>query len=56
MSNKEQKRQPIIIQENLEMANWMHPQTEERKKLIEQRVKEIKERLKKRNINKEING
>jgi hypothetical protein len=34
-----------------EMANWMHPQTEERKNLIKERIENAKDRYKKRNQN-----
>lgn len=33
------------------MANWMHPQTEERKALIQQRVAEAKQRVTERRKN-----
>jgi hypothetical protein len=35
-----------IVQETDEMANWLHPQNEERKKRIRERMDGVKERFK----------
>ena len=42
--NKKKKR-VITIQATPEMANWMHPQTPERKALIKKKVEEAKKRF-----------
>lgn len=55
MNEEEQEKRKIIIEVTPEMANWMHPQTEERKKIIEDRTKELKERIQNRRNNKELN-
>lgn len=44
--NRKRPAKPIIIQTTDEMANWMHPQTPERKKRIKDRTRAAIERLK----------
>jgi|GEM_PF-4285558 len=44
-------RRTIVVRETPEMANWMHPQTKERKELIRKRVEEAKKRLERINRN-----
>ncbi|MFY0543364.1 hypothetical protein [Brevibacillus sp. H7] len=46
--NNRRDRLPIIVRATPEMANWMHPQTDERKKLIQKRVAAAKERFSQR--------
>lgn len=46
--DKKNKIKVIIIRETPEMANWMHPQTEERKERIRKEVEAAKERVTKR--------
>lgn len=44
MNNKSEGKRPIIVRATPEMANWMHPQNDERKQLIQKRVAAAKER------------
>lgn len=44
MTNSGEKR-TITVRDTPEMANWMHPQTEERKELIRKRTQESKSRF-----------
>lgn len=46
MKDKEQEERKIIVKATPEMANWMHPQTEERKELIERRKHVCNQRTK----------
>lgn len=48
MGNDDEKKKPIVVKETDEMINWMHPQTEERKQRIRDRMMEVIERFKKR--------
>ena len=48
MENEDKKKRLITIHETPEMANWMHPQTEERKERIRKEVEAAKERVTKR--------
>lgn len=40
----------ILVRATPEMANWMHPQTDERKKLIQERVAAAKNRFSQRKL------
>ncbi|MGD6855582.1 hypothetical protein ACQCVO_10950 [Bacillus infantis] len=47
--NKKYKQKPsIVVRATPEMANWMHPQNEERKKQIQKRVEAAKARFEQR--------
>lgn len=48
MKDDKKKIRVISIRETPEMANWMHPQTEERKERIRKEVEAAKERVSKR--------
>lgn len=44
MSNPNKEKAPIVVQITSEMANWMHPQTNERKHLMLARAEAAKQR------------
>lgn len=43
---KDDNKKPLTIHVSEEQANWMHPQTEEHKLAIQERLEEIEKRLK----------
>lgn len=45
----DKKRKKIIVKETPENANWMHPQTPERLKMIEERYAKIRKEIEERN-------
>ncbi len=45
MKNNSREKRTIVVRATPEMANWMHPQTEERKRLIQQKVEAAKARF-----------
>jgi hypothetical protein len=48
MSNPNKEKAPIVVHTTPEMANWMHPQTKERKHLMLARAEAARQRSRKR--------
>ncbi|WP_409368817.1 hypothetical protein [Lysinibacillus sp. 38-6] len=48
MNSNSSERRKIVVRITPEMANWMHPQTEERKQQIQKRVEAAKKRYSQR--------
>ncbi|TDL77395.1 hypothetical protein E2R56_04265 [Rhodococcus qingshengii] len=51
MNNNSRERRTIVVRATPEMANWMHPQTDERKLQIQKRVEAAKARYSQRTKN-----
>jgi len=48
MNSNSREKRSIVVRATPEMSNWMHPQTDERKQLIEKRVEAAKARFSQR--------
>ncbi|MCC3358199.1 hypothetical protein [Bacillus sp. REN16] len=48
MNNNFSEKRPIVVRATPEMANWMHPQDDKRKQLIQERVEAAKARFSQR--------